>query len=86
MESHYPRFSDTMLSLLVATASLTLPSGLHVASPPSGAIAHSSATRMSPVRMDDIPQAKAQSNVVESNRPDFACSFEIPKKGIAECA
>ena len=33
--------------------------------------------------MDDIQQTRV-SNVVESNRPDFQCSFEIPKKGIAE--
>ena len=33
--------------------------------------------------MDDIRQTRV-SNVVESNRPDFQCSFEIPKKGIAE--
>merc|ERR1711924_368302 len=37
------------------------------------------------VRMDDIPMKKAtDSNVVESNRQNFACSFEIPKKGISE--
>ena len=35
------------------------------------------------IRMDDIRQTRV-SNVVESNRPDFQCSFEIPKKGIAE--
>merc|ERR1719261_1374601 len=37
------------------------------------------------IRMDDIPMKKAtDSNVVESNRENFACSFEIPKKGISE--
>ena len=40
-------------------------------------------TRSSLIRMDDIRQTRV-SNVVESNRPDFQCSFEIPKKGIAE--
>ena len=35
--------------------------------------------------MDDFPQVKPKSsNVVESDRPNFAASFEIPKKGIAE--
>ena len=36
------------------------------------------------VRMDDIPMTRSSSNVVESNRLNFACSFEIPKKGISE--
>lgn len=37
------------------------------------------------VRMDDIPMSKpVDTNVVESNRENFACSFEIPKKGISE--
>ena len=40
-------------------------------------------SRSSLIRMDDIQQTRV-SNVVESNRPDFQCSFEIPKKGIAE--
>jgi hypothetical protein len=40
-------------------------------------------SRSSLIRMDDIRQTRV-SNVVESNRPDFQCSFEIPKKGIAE--
>lgn len=35
------------------------------------------------VRMDDIPMTK-ESNVVASNRANFACEFEIPKKGISE--
>ena len=35
--------------------------------------------------MDDIPMVKAPSpNVVASTRENFECSFEIPKKGIAE--
>ena|ERR1719424_2711240 len=42
-------------------------------------------SRASLLRMDDFPQTKAPSaSVVESNRDDFTCSFEIPKKGIAE--
>ena len=40
--------------------------------------------RAAVLRMDDIPQVKAQSNVVASNRKNFECSFEIPKKGISE--
>ena len=39
--------------------------------------------RASVPRMDDIPQTRA-STVVESTRENFVCSFEIPKKGIAE--
>jgi len=35
------------------------------------------------VRMDDIPQSRA-SNVVQADREDFTCEFEIPKKGISE--
>lgn len=35
--------------------------------------------------MDDIPMSKpTDSNVVASSRPNFVCSFELPKKGIAE--
>jgi len=35
--------------------------------------------------MDDLAQVKAPDpSVVASNRPNFECSFEIPKKGIAE--
>ena len=36
------------------------------------------------MRMDDIPMTKVSKDVVESNRENFACSFEIPKKGISE--
>jgi len=52
--------------------------------------AHSSAQQhrrmhSASVTMDDIPMVKPQdSNVVESSRPNFKCSFEIPKKGISE--
>ena len=47
--------------------------------------AQRTAHRTTLIRMDDIPQAKSTSaNVVESNREDFTCEFEIPKKGIAE--
>ena len=43
------------------------------------------ARRVSALRMDDFPQTKAvDPNVVTSNRENFACSFEIPKKGISE--
>ena len=58
------------VSLIAATA-LSLTAPLHISS------------RSSLIRMDDIQQTRV-SNVVESNRPDFQCSFEIPKKGIAE--
>ena len=35
--------------------------------------------------MDDFPQTRAADpNVMESTRANFACSFEIPKKGISE--
>ena len=41
--------------------------------------------RVAALRMDDIPMTKAvDPNVVTSNRENFACSFEIPKKGISE--
>lgn len=36
------------------------------------------------VRMDDIPMTKPETGVILTDRPDFTCSFEIPKKGIAE--
>ena len=43
------------------------------------------ARRVAAPRMDDFPQMKAvDPNVVTSNRENFACSFEIPKKGISE--
>ena len=43
------------------------------------------ARRVAALRMDDIPMTKpADPSVVTSNRENFACSFEIPKKGISE--
>eukprot|EP00316_Scyphosphaera_apsteinii_P024737 CAMPEP_0119326710 /NCGR_PEP_ID=MMETSP1333-20130426/69106_1 /TAXON_ID=418940 /ORGANISM="Scyphosphaera apsteinii, Strain RCC1455" /LENGTH=144 /DNA_ID=CAMNT_0007335093 /DNA_START=150 /DNA_END=584 /DNA_ORIENTATION=- len=34
--------------------------------------------------MDDIQQTKPDSGVLLVDRPEFVCSFEIPKKGISE--
>ena len=49
--------------------------------PRAGVAAH----RAAAIRMDDIPMVKAPDpNVVASKRENFECSFEIPKKGIAE--
>lgn len=42
------------------------------------------ASRAAVLRMDDIPMTKPNTGVVPTARPPFACSFEIPKKGIAE--
>ena len=42
------------------------------------------ASRAAVLRTDDIPMTKPNTGVVPTARPPFACSFEIPKKGIAE--
>merc|ERR1719440_1965809 len=60
--------------LLAATVS----NGLRVAP-----VAPHGVARSSVIRMDDIPQTLV-SDVVETERDDFVCSFEMPKKGISE--
>ena len=45
---------------------------------------HARASRTAVLRMDDIPMTKPDTGVVPTARPPFVCSFEIPKKGIAE--
>ena len=68
------------MKLILASLSLCCTAAaLHLNVPASRAVARAA------VRMDDIPMTKPSSaNVAESNRENFACSFEIPKKGISE--
>lgn len=44
----------------------------------------SASSRAAVVRMDDIPMTKSATGVIPTVREPFSCSFEIPKKGIAE--
>lgn len=76
-----------LASLIGCTAALQLnaiPTSLNAV--PTGTARDASLrAAVAAVRMDDIPMTKpASSDVVESNRANFACSFEIPKKGISE--
>ena len=50
----------------------------------SASAASARTVRAAALRMDDIPMKKDDRGVQPKNRPPFACSFEIPAKGIAE--
>lgn len=60
-------------------ASLLLLSALGMRAPSTSRIA----SRVV-VRMDDIPMSKPNSGIEVVDRPEFTCSFEMPKKSIAE--
>lgn len=60
----------TLFALVQATAALQI------------GLSRPAAARAPLVRMDDFPQTKPA--FTPANRPKFSCSFEIPKKGIAE--
>jgi hypothetical protein len=69
--------SRFMLVFVACASALTM-------TPPLSASAASARTVRAALRMDDIPMKKDDRGVQPKNRPPFACSFEIPAKGIAE--
>ena len=71
-----------MLSIAAATLLLLqTAAALHVGLPFQSTASH---LRAPHITMDDIPQTKPNGGVTPVNRVKLTCSFEIPKKGIAE--
>ena len=72
------RMSRILLSFVACASALTMTPQL------SASAASARTVRAAALRMDDIPMKKDDRGVQPKNRPPFACSFEIPAKGIAE--
>ena len=72
------RIMTTFVAFIACASALTLTPQL------SASAASARTVRAAALRMDDIPMKKDDRGVQPKNRPPFACSFEIPKKGISE--
>lgn len=72
------------MSRFVLALSVACASALTMTPQLSASAASARTVRAAALRMDDIPMKKDDRGVSPKNRPPFACSFEIPAKGIAE--